>query len=242
MFANYAAIVKNLRGVVLFDLGEEGSWDTVKWLVNRFKYCNLGITPIIHSRYKDKLEKYMGGKPFRLLTHPLQELELFTGEFSNSLGVDPELGELLAFSSMYISPAMVIGKRYENDLSKLSVENIKTCRELSLNDWKLHMRIADYTVLDMYEYSIKTALRAIEKCSSSELGKVLDERLELIRKDVKRYWRIACNGGDGRVFLYYVDNLKLYVEKQSIRSLRGRSNVAPALAIIPVISIPTKMK
>jgi hypothetical protein len=44
LFARYAAVVKNLRGVALFDLGEEGSWDSVEWLVRRFRYRDLGVT------------------------------------------------------------------------------------------------------------------------------------------------------------------------------------------------------
>ena len=44
MFARYAAVVKNLRGIALFDLGEEGSWDSVEWLVRRFRYRDLGVT------------------------------------------------------------------------------------------------------------------------------------------------------------------------------------------------------
>jgi len=36
LFARYAAIVKNLRGVVLFNMDEDGVEDSIKWLVNRF--------------------------------------------------------------------------------------------------------------------------------------------------------------------------------------------------------------
>ena len=111
MFARYAAIVKNLRGVVLFDLEESGVWSSVMWLVNRFKYRNLGVTPAIYMKYSDRLEKYMNGNPFRLLIYPIQELS-----------------ELLVMSSLYIYSAMIIGKKYEVELDKLSIGAVKTCR------------------------------------------------------------------------------------------------------------------
>ena len=72
------------------------------------------------------------------------------------------------------------------------------------------MRIADYTILDMYEFSLTTVLRVIENCSTSNISRVLSESLKVIKRDIKRYWRILCSNTAGRVFLYYIDNLKLY--------------------------------
>jgi len=238
LFARYAAIVKNLRGVVLFDLEEKSVWESVKWLISRFKYRNLGITPTVYEKYRSKLSRYMSGNPFRLLTFPLRELEEFTLDFTKCLNIKPELGELLVFASLYISPAMIIGDTYSELVSKISVNLVKTCKELTTSDWKLHMRIADYTVLDMYEFSIMSAVRIIENCSTNELQDIINSRLEAIRKDIKRYWRILCNEPDGRVFLYYVDNLKLYVDSCGLEKICGKSNIAPALAVIPVVSIP----
>ncbi|MCI4437804.1 MAG: hypothetical protein JHC33_13440 [Ignisphaera sp.] len=242
MFARYAAIVKNLRGVVLFDLSEDGAWESVEWLVKRFRYRDLGLPPSVYKRYPDKLEKYMGGNPFRLLTYPLQELEAFAQEFAKCLNADYEVAELLTLSSIYISPAMIVGKRFEPVVGRFSVEVVKTCKELGLEDWKLHMRIADYTVLDMYESSISSALSVIETCSERSLEDVLSQRIESIRKDVKRYWRILCNDAQAKPFLYYIDNLRLYTQTCELKSLCGRSNVAAALATIPVIAIPPGMK
>jgi hypothetical protein len=241
LFASYAATVKNLRGVVLFDLEETGVWDTVKWLTGRFKYRNLGITPLIYEKYRDKLGKYMSGNPFKPLTYPLRELEEFTADFTKCAKLETELSELLVFSSIYISPAMVIGERYAHRISELSVESVRTCKDMSTSDWKLHMRVADYTVLDMYEFSVTSALRVLEECSISRLNNTISERISTIKKDTKRYWRILCEESK-RVFLYYVDNLKLYAESCELRKLCGRSNVAAALAVIPVIVIPAGMK
>jgi hypothetical protein len=63
-------------------------------------------------------------------------------------------------ASIYISPIMVISKKHSDVIDSLSVGKVKTCKKLSTMDWKLHMRIADYSVLDMYEFSVNGALRA----------------------------------------------------------------------------------
>jgi len=44
-FARYAAIVKNLRGVVLADLLEEAASRGLEWLTKRFRYRDLGVVP-----------------------------------------------------------------------------------------------------------------------------------------------------------------------------------------------------
>ena len=241
MFARYAAIVKNLRGVVLFDLSEEGSWDSVEWLARRFRYRDLGLIPSVYRRCPGRLERYMGGNPFRLLTYPIPELEQFSEEFSSCVGVEYEVAELLVLSSLYVSPAIAIGTRFAPQLSRLSVEVVRTCRELDVEDWKLHMRVADYTILDMYEYAVSGALRAVESCSTEELEKVLSDRLESVRRDVKRYWRVLCEEPTAKVLLYYLDNLRLYVQSCRLERLCGRSNAAAALAVVPVVSIPPGM-
>uniref|UniRef100_A0A7C2VHA7 Uncharacterized protein n=1 Tax=Ignisphaera aggregans TaxID=334771 RepID=A0A7C2VHA7_9CREN len=238
MFARYAAIVKNLRGIALFDLGEEGVWESIEWLVKRFRYRDLGLTPSIYRKYADNLGRYLDGNPFRLLTYPLQELEDFTKEFAACLDTHYEVAELLTMSSIYISPAMVIGKSFEPQISKLSIEAIKICKELDLNNWKLHMRIADYTILDMYEFSISGALKIIDGCMENGLEDIYSQRIYKIKKDVKRYWRILCSEPQSKPFLYYIDNLKLYTQNCKVQNICRKSNIAAALAIVPVIVIP----
>ncbi len=151
-----------------------------------------------YRRYPDRLERYLGGNPFRLLTYPLPELERFSEEFSRCASIDYEVAELLVLSSTYVSPAIAIGRRFEPQLSRLSVE-----------DWKLHLRIADYTILDMYENAVSGALGIVEGCSAEGLERTLNDRLESIRRDVRRYWRILCGEPTARAFLYYVDNLRV---------------------------------
>ncbi|MEM3763504.1 MAG: hypothetical protein QW721_03740 [Desulfurococcaceae archaeon] len=51
-FSRYAAIVKNLRGVMLFNMDEEGVEASIHWLVKRFRYRNLGLHQLCWSSTK----------------------------------------------------------------------------------------------------------------------------------------------------------------------------------------------
>ncbi|NAZ11442.1 MAG: hypothetical protein GU361_01735 [Desulfurococcales archaeon] len=100
------------------------------------------------------------------------------------------------------------------------------------------MRIADYSVLDMYEFSVNGALKAIESCSRNELLRIINDREKTVRRDTKRYWRIRCKEQTGEVSLYYIDNLKLYADKSGLERACAKSNFAAALSTIPTVNIP----
>jgi len=237
-FAKYAAIVKNLRGVVIANLNEEGVENSIHWLTSRFKYRNLGIGPHMFNSFRDKLAKYLGGKPFRELTYPIPQLLQFT-RILQSAGIELLLAEGLTLASTYISPFMVIGNKYAQVLEKLGVASIKISRELSTQEWKLHMRIADYSILDSYEKCIEEGIKAINAAKEGNenvINNILRDREVRVLKDMSRYWRIRSD--TGKTFLIYIDVLKLI--KDELRSLS--TDQATALAIIPAILIPPGMK
>jgi len=230
VFHKYAAIVKNLRGVVLLDLEEEGVLDSVKWLSKRFKYRNLGLTPIIVEKFGKKLTGMMSGKPFRALVYPVKSIERLVAELEEA-GLPGEVAELLVLASTYISPAILVGDSYHELVERLAADAVRICKELSIREWKLHLRIADYTILDFYEEAVDEALRALRE--PSLLVRLLEERRERISADKRRYWRISCE--DGKPFLYYVDNLSV---AHTYGVIRGEEDWAAALAIVPVIYVP----
>ncbi|MEM1596583.1 MAG: hypothetical protein QXS24_05475 [Desulfurococcaceae archaeon] len=240
MFSLYAALVKNLRGVVLMDLEEKGVEISLKWLVKRFKYRNLGVTPSLLEKHRDILSEYLGGNPFRTLAYPVKLFEAFVNELLEELKLTREIVEFLVFSSIYISPGILIGEKYLDKLRDISIDAVFTCRELSVSDWKLHLRIADYTILDLYEWSINTARQAITyiKIKDKEnLSKILHERVERVERDKKRYWRIACSERRN-LFLLYIDNLKLLIDRSTeLINMVNEDSIA-SLAIIPVVHIP----
>jgi len=240
LFAKYAAIVKNLRGVVLVDLDDENSRSRVKWLIRKFRHRDLGLPPCIVERYKDKLSSYLNGNPFRELVYPIPLLYNLVHVFE-AKGFSRELVEALILSSTYISPLLVLTAKYLNDIDHMCIEKVKTCKELDDSSWKLHLRIADYTILDMYEKCIEENIKVLNLLKSNiveEVNNVLEERITRVKKDKKRYWRIACDSG--MTFLYYVDLLRVFVDairegRVNIRELVG--DYAAALSIVPVVNV-----
>lgn len=230
-FAKYAALVKNLRGVVLLDPSETGVESSLGWLVKRFRYRNLGVTPALLGKHRERLVEHLGGKPFRELVLPVPSLEKVPGLLADALGVPAELAELLVYASTYISPALLIGERYLEETSRLAAGSVRVCKEMDTASWKLHLRIADYTALDFYDKCVDEAFSILE---GADPQPVLKSRVKRVKRDTKRYWRIACS--EGRTFLSYVDNLKLAVEAGVHKQLELEA--AAALSIVPVVLIP----
>ncbi|MEZ0394535.1 MAG: hypothetical protein ABWK00_05800 [Desulfurococcaceae archaeon] len=241
LFSVYAALVKNLRGVVLLDPEEDGALESLEWLSRRFRYRNLGVPPSLLRKHAEGLSKYLGGRPFRALAYPLRALEQLAGELSAGLNLDEEVAELLVLSSIYVSPAILIGNNYLGEAKSLSISSVETCRELSLSEWKLHMRIADYTILDMYEWSVSSALKALEELRTGHVpSEILSERRRAVERDKKRYWRISCSGG--RPFLLYVDVLDAAIKGAPGFLANAPDDCAAALSIVPVIHVPPSMR
>lgn len=244
MFTKYAAIVKNLRGVLLFNLEEKGVEDRLDWLIKRFKYRNLGITPTLLSKYHETLKDRLEGKPFRKLVYPISGLDGVIEIISKALNIPPLVSEVLAFSSIYISPLLVIGDTFRENIENNSIEIIKICKKMDVKSWKLHLRIADYTILDMYEENVNEALEIINKLKMkkveiNEVERIVKSRIARVKKDAKRYWRIKCD--KGKPFLYYIDPLV----KLILKEIRGELDInrlseeyAVSLTIIPAIYIP----
>ena len=244
MLARYAAAVKNLRGVLVADLSSKGSWETVEWLVKRFRYRNLGLPPSIVSRFKSKLERYLNGRPFRELVYPASELKLVVKVYE-MLGYPLELSEGLVLASTYISPLLVEGEHYTSALSEGVVHTIYTCKSLSVNDWKLHLRITDYSILDSYEESVDEALEFIGAIRSGNFDlvqRILERRKGKAKKDARRYWRISC--GSGKAFLLYYDPIKAIgpvVRRSSKLAESLADNHAVALALTPAVNLSVRL-
>uniref|UniRef100_A0A7J3X842 Uncharacterized protein n=1 Tax=Thermofilum pendens TaxID=2269 RepID=A0A7J3X842_THEPE len=230
-FAKYAALVKNLRGVVLLNPHEEGALESFEWLVKRFKYRNLGVTPSLVSSAGSLLARYLGGKPLRELTLPVPALSPLPRELASAMSLPLEVAETLVYASSYVSPALLVGSSYLDHLTRVAAGVVRACKEMGLQSWKLHLRIADYTALDFYEKCVDEALSAIE---GADPQPILEARARRVEKDAKRYWRIMCDSGE--VFLVYVDNLSLAAQAGIVR--RVERDAAAALSIVPVVYVP----
>lgn len=250
MFTRYAAIVKNLRGVVVFNLDEDGVWDSLVWLVQRFRYRNLGLTPLILQRYRSILRDYLNGNPFRELVYPIEVLKGLTSILSKIYYIPDVLAEGIVFASTYISPMILVGNTYRAGIEENAIEIVRICKDkkMDVKQWKLHLRIADYTVLDFYEKNIDENLRVLKSIiegniNISEVKNTVEKRIERVKKDTKRYWRIKCESGTP--FLYYMDPLRKMVDSVINGSISPRElelEYAVGLSIVPVVYIPPKQK
>lgn len=196
MFSRYAALVKNMRGIVVFDPINDVSED-LKWLANRFKYRFLGVSPSL----AEKLSKIT--KPLIPLAYPYQEIVDFVRHISEVLGIEHEIAEAICLASCYVSPLLTIGVRAQQSLEELSVNKVTSKIEMNLKDWKLHFRIADYSVLDLYEWSTTQAQKLWLKDVNIE--ELISERSVAVKKDWKRYWRLQRGDSEPRTFLVYLD-------------------------------------
>lgn len=232
-FAFYARLVKNLRAVILFLPGDREVDHRINWLKKRFHYRNLGVPP---SLYIDKLYRDSGRNVFRKLYYPVIELRELS-EIITSLGYPDIFVEALMLASTYISPLFILSKKFIKLVDKYSIHRIPICKELDVRDWKLHMRIADYSILDFYEEMIDLNIEYIESLNNLEKRRsVLEKRRIIVEKDSKRYWRITCEGGD-KIFLYYLDPLLLLEENIDKVKNKILIEYAPGLSIIPVVNL-----
>jgi len=118
---------------------------------------------------------------------------------------------------------------------RYSVGEVRVCKELSNKDWKLHLRIADYSILDSYEVMVEASMEYIRGIGDKGVRRrVLGERRSFAEKDSRRYWRISCESGEP--FLTYLDPLTIIEEAPSLRESLNEEHAA-ALAIVPSVNL-----
>jgi len=196
MLSRYAALVKNMRGIVIFNPGDDVTQD-LKWLSERFRYRVLGIPPSLI----DKISKVM--RPLVPLAYPHKDLIDFIKFVSQALNIDHEVAEAICLASCYVSPILALGSKAQTSLKSIAITEVPTKIEMNLQSWKLHLRIADYSILDLYEWSTSHAERIWEHEVNVE--SMIAERLKAIEKDKKRYWRLERGSLEPRTFLVYLD-------------------------------------
>jgi len=236
----YAAVVKNLRGVLYCSTSHEIFLDKLSWLKRRFRYRNLGLPPCVLERYGGVMRGSTSPKILELRA-PLEGLEELIRAYSDLLDLSPCALEAYCFASIYVAPLMVLGEGSVEDLSPIAIGEVPIERELTDKEYKLHFRIADYTVLDFYLWATSSAQEALRAFSMGEdIEDKLREREERVEKDRKRYWRIISE--QGRPFVLYLDLLPTLVAKLNpgrARELLERygSLIPATLAIISAVVI-----
>lgn len=214
----YAPLVKNLRGVVYFKATPKILMEKVEWLRKHFKYRNIGVPPCFRE--------YSGGVLVEL-AFPASAFKTFVEAFSKE-GLNREALEALTLALVYVSPLYLLEEEALRDFEKIVIGSVKTEKELDTRSWKLHLRIADYSVLDMYAWSSEHGFEALKRLAASEdISGFLEERKKRVEKDRRRYWRII--GEKGRDFLVYLDPLLLFEPETATLALKILGEFAPSV-------------
>ncbi len=216
MLSRYAAIVKNLRGVVAVDFDDSEALRALDWLSRRFRYRNLGLPPSLAAEYKERGGR-LDGRPFLELAYPTRGIEELTRAISSCIGIDALMAEELVLASAYVSPIIAIGRSIEEELKSMAVRVVESRVSLDLKGWRLHLRIADYSVLDLYSWSTEHAKALWRR--SLDSGLFVAERKEKIERDVRRYWRLSRGDAPPRSFLVYLDLASELAEKRELKEL-----------------------
>ncbi len=241
-FSRYAALVKNLRGVILADPRDGGVKEFLRWLGRRFRYRVLGAPPTLReclSRAGLSLTK--GIKP---LHYPSSELRRLTQSLTAALGGDLALAvEAAVLASAYVSPIIAFGERASKALERLSIHGVMSRVKLNNRLIKLHLRIADYSILDYYDENLKLLERLWKGLSVREFTSL---RKDMAVRDSRRYWRLEGKGVKAEStaphrFLSYVDLVVKAAASKPADLLTKEfafEDVAAGLVLTPAVTIP----
>ncbi len=221
--SEYLALVKNLRGMVYFEDEEE----LLNWVRNRFKYRNLGIPASLKPFIKVK-------KPFVPVDYPFDSLLRLRDVAEKALKADLKFIDSLILASCFVSPLLLIGKEAVDKVVNYAVSVVNTRLDMRIQDWKLHLRIADYSILDLYAWCTSHSRKLWE---GYDLGNFIDERKEVIEKDERRYWRLGRGRGKERPFLAYLDLVQYLINDLDGLLELPKEETVLALAIVPAVVI-----
>lgn len=205
MLYRYAAIVKNLRGVVWFSYNRD-VYKLMEKLSKKFRYRNLGVSKALVNLHGDLFKGKLNGKPFHILDFPTEKVSKLANRLLDVIHkykISKEGYEAVLLASSYVSPLIILGHDSLKELEKLIVHTVRGPEKLNDIDVKLHLRIVDYSVLDGFIWSVK---KVIEGVQGNNLKLLIEERKAYCIRDAKRFWRI--NGKGDKLWIAYLDVLK----------------------------------
>ncbi len=204
-FELFIFLVRNLRGMYA-PVVEDNHDRYISWIVKRYKYRDIGVADCIVKLKSGVFKGRLEGRPFHVLRPPTKSLAEAAKVFSNALSVNTE--EKCLFGSMALSLIYAVPLFLTKNSLDILQENgmvvhfVKGFIE-DVNQAKLHMRIAGYSVLDYLVDSVRLAIECIRdrKCSPDD---IINLRREFAKRDEKRYWRIINKGDD--IVVVYIDH------------------------------------
>ena len=163
-------------------------------------------------------------------------------EVLTELGLDERAAEAYVLASAYISPVMVLGRESLEELKPLVTAVVRVKEYPDEKSWRLHARIADYTVLDFYGWATESGLKIVKALTEGrDPSQLLEERRERVERDRRRYWRILSE--EGEVFLAYLDLPAMLAKHEGGRGAAGAllealgDDLACCLAVVSAIVV-----
>ncbi len=231
MIEDYIYLTKNLRGILALS-GHDDVDSIVKWLSRKFRYRDIGVPETLVKRSKNVFSGRLSGNPFYKLGYEvdfMREYAFKVNDYLVDVGVEKSVAEALTLSTCYVCPLLSTARVLES-LEKLGLTLKILCgSKLDDKQAKLHIRIANYSVLDSVKRHVEEACRVLAEGLGSDW--LRSRRVEWCEKDSRRYWRFR--GGGERIIAYIdytprliEDNPKLAIE---IASSNARLLLTPTI-------------
>ncbi len=205
-FELFIFLVRNLRGMYA-PMIRDGHERYVSWIVKRYKYRDIGVADCIVKSRSEVFKGRLEGKPFhvlRPLTRSLAEaIEIFSSSLAENTG-ERCLLKSMALSLVYAIPLYLTKNSLDTLQKKGMIVHVVKGFVKDLNQAKLHMRIAGYSVLDYLVNSVRAATECI-RSKECKPDNIVSLRREFAERDEKRYWRIM-NKGDN-IVIAYIDHV-----------------------------------
>ncbi len=212
---HYIALLKNLRGVLL-GVGAQEEEGALRWLVQHFRYRELGVPPSLWDRIPQK------GK-IRHIRFPFSEAEPLLEAFAASAKTTFFAAEAVATASAFACPVVVLSAEAFDYVAPFALYTFRADPPTTDRDRKFNLRLCDYAITDTYARTSEQAIKAI--AGELEPSSLLRVRRTLAKEDAtKRFWRLG-DGTQGEPFVAYLDLLPL---------LRDRD---PAYAELPIFAV-----
>jgi hypothetical protein len=206
-FIDYVILLKNIRGILLFEPTKEPDLDKIKWLKKTHKYRNIGIPESI-----DKF-KSISDKPFVKLSYPSDEINIFLNKLKNGLPL--YLLEAVALSSCYACPLLILNQEIFDQLKPITIWSLKAS-EIDKKEILRHIRISHYSQIDFFS-SAKQAYEILKE--GKKIEDLCNNRKELAILDgKKRFWRIKEDKNSNTLVAYF-DLLRIIKNIKDIKSI-----------------------
>jgi len=251
----YVSLLKNLRAVAFLDPNMQIPLPEIKWLKQRYRYRNVGISERLLIALKAEAKEFFLRKPFEILKPPLLEIEKF---IKTILEIESEIPayvvESLILTSCYVNALIVLGRDSFPILDPFMIWAMRSTAELTETEVKRNLRIIGYAMIDFHNKNAEQAYETLKEIAGrikekedfdgaeKELGRLIEERRKLAQKDgEKRFWRLRQAGEEReRIVVAYLDVIPL-ISKILLRKKSGlvdliigsTRNLSIALSLIP---------